>query len=574
MLGMALQTSAPSGGSVPTKSLIVAGAGPTGLAMALFALRSGLSVRIVDKAPGPSRYSKAVGLQYRVSELLSYLGLADRFVTAGTAPGRVAMYAGRRLLLTLRFFDFSHLTGRGAFVPVAIMIPQSETERLLGKALNELGCRIEWNTELVSLSQNGVGVTAALRRSDGSEIEAEADWLVGCDGSHSIVRNLLGLDFAGKSTPVSFVILDVDSCWPRDRSSVHVWFHRDGSAAAMPLPGARRWRLFIETSGQPQTTGFGLDDIRRLISERTENSGVDLGRCLWQSEFRINCRMVERLRVGRVFLAGDAAHIHSPTGGQGIATGLQDAANLAWKLGQVRRGGPAELLDSYAAERLPQIRRVLAETDRNTNLFVAPNPALRLLRDQIVLPLLRRAATQRRLVRKLSQLDVTYRASVLSRHHDTHWWRGGTRLRAGDRAPDLMFDRDGDNGATTLFAILQEGKLVALVGHTPGWNAQSSALVVALEQLGIATFAVTNEYDSGPLVDGPCPRLRDRHGELARLYGMSGQYICVIRPDGHVGLFQRPIRISPIRTWLAGLYPSSSVSAAFASVETETKGPR
>jgi 2-polyprenyl-6-methoxyphenol hydroxylase-like FAD-dependent oxidoreductase len=204
--------------------------------MGLLALRSGLSVRIVEKAPGPSRYSKAIGLQYRVSEVLAQLGIADRFLAAGSAPGRVAMYAGNRRLLSLEFTDFSRLAGRGAFAPVSLMIPQSETERLLNEALGERGARVEWNTELEALSQSNSRVCATLKSGNGERDEAEADWLVGCDGAHSSVRKMLGLSFEGKSSPMSLMIADVESAWPSDHATVHVWFDRDGSVAAIPLP--------------------------------------------------------------------------------------------------------------------------------------------------------------------------------------------------------------------------------------------------------------------------------------------------------------------------------------------------
>ncbi len=477
------------------------------------------------------------------------------------------MYAGARVLLKLSFFDFRNLAGQGAFAPVGIMIPQSETEELLGQALNERGGKVEWGTELESLSQSSAGVIAVLRRSDGDREHAEADWLVGCDGAHSAVRKLLGLGFGGKSVPVSFLIADVESGWPRDRDSVHVWFHRDGSIAAMPLPGPRSWRLFVETTRHTAATPLAFDSLAQVVAERTEQADVDVGRCLWQSEFSINCRMVDRLRVDRAFLAGDAAHIHSPTGGQGIATGLQDAANLAWKLGQVQRGAASELLDSYAAERLPAIRHVLEATDRNTNVFIAPTPALRALRDFIVLPMLRQQAVQRRLVRSLSQLDVSYRAGPLSQHIDARGWRGGTRIRAGDRAPDLVFAASSDGKEVSLFALLQEGRPVAFIGLAPTRNDQASALAAALQRLDVATHALAGVNLGGSAF--ACPIVRDRHGDLARLYGMTGSFVCIIRPDGHVGLFQRPIEIQPIRTWLARLYPVAAVRAAFATLGTD-----
>jgi 2-polyprenyl-6-methoxyphenol hydroxylase-like FAD-dependent oxidoreductase len=534
--------------------LLIVGAGPTGLAMALFALRAGLAPRVVDAAAGPSRFSKAVGLQYRVSELLAYLGLAEKFRAAGTEPVLVNMFAGEKRLLSLAFADFSDLAGRGAFVPVGIMIPQSETERLLGEALAAQGGAVEWGTSLVGISQTDSEVTATLRRADGRKEEAGMPWLVGCDGAHSAVRKLAGLTFEGKSYPLAFVIADVESRWPSDHDVVHVWFHADGSAAAMPLPGAGRWRLFVETTRQKAPAGeISFADICRLMAERTGARGVDFGECLWRSEFRINCRMVDRFQAGRVFVAGDAAHIHSPTGGQGITTGLQDAANLAWKLGRIVGGAPPALLETYSAERLAHARAVLAETDRNTRVFIAPTPALRLLRDRLVLPLLRRPGMQRRLVRRLSQLDMNYRESPLSRHESSGWSRGPA-VRAGDRAPDVTFRLGA--AERTLFSLLRPGRFVALLGaHAAG----AASTADSLRRIGIDAYRVADDRAASDQEW----TLIDAHGDFGRLYRMRGDFICMVRPDGYVGLFQRPIRVAALRRWLVRLFSLTSVAAAF-----------
>ena len=552
---------APAGSARMRPDLLIVGAGPVGLSLALFALRAGLAPRIVDRAPGPSQHSKAVGLQYRVSELLACLGLADRFKAAGTSPGLVNMYAGRERLLSVAFADFSALAGRGAFVPAAIMIPQSETERLLGEALREQGCAVEWNTALAGLRQDAASVIATLCGAGGETEEVSVPWLAGCDGAHSSVRKLAGLGFAGKSYPLSFAIADVESAWPEDHGSVHVWFHRDGSAAAMPLPGRRRWRLFVETTqqlaGNAAAPEIDSAELRRMMRARTGNGDADIGRCLWRSDFRINCRMVDRFRAGRVFVAGDAAHIHSPTGGQGITTGIQDAANLAWKLARVRDGAPDSLLDTYGEERHAHARAVLAETDRNTRVFVAPTPWLRFLRDRLVLPLLRRPGVQRRLVRKLSQLDMNHRESPLSQHRDAG--RPRAALRAGDRAPDIRFAQARGGADLRLFDLLGRGRLAALLGAgVPPETASAAAR--ALDSLGVATHTV-----AGQRVRGAAGAvLVDAEGEFARLFGLEGDFLCIVRPDGYVGLIQRPLALAPLRDWLGRVSSPSAVAAAFA----------
>lgn len=558
-----------SGGRV-----LVAGAGPVGLALACHLRRLGLPVRVVEKRPGPSTTSKAIGLQYRVSEVLARLGVADRFLARGLTPTVVNVYEGERRLLRLRFRAPEGVSGRGAFAPRAILIPQSDTEEILAGLLAELECPVEWNTELLSYRKEGVAVVSRIRRPDGREEEAVSDWLVGCEGAHSAVRRQAGIAFAGKTYPLLFFMADLRLDWEVAHGENHVWLHRDGSFAALPLPAPGTWRLFVEV---PDRAGrrpdrLTLEEIRRLMAERTGREATVLGDPLWLSEFRIHCRMVDRMRSGRVFLAGDAAHIHSPTGGQGIATGIQDAANLAWKLARVAGGAPDSLLDSYEEERLPHAAEVLDETDRTTKLLFAPGPGWRLLRDLIVLPILRSEAVQKRMFGKFSQLHVHYRGSSLSREDVRGWRRRG--IRAGDRAPDIAFLRPATGETTTLFELLRPLEPVVLLGD----SARSTRLAAALAALEIGAFVVAEAGEGGPTPagrevsvageGGATPpareRLLDLHGDLRRLYRLRGEFLCLVRPDGHVGLLQRPIDEEGLEAYLRRICRPSDVERALA----------
>jgi 4,5-epoxidase len=543
-------------------SVLIVGAGPVGLALALALTRAGIAVRIVDKAARPSTTSKAIGLQYRVSEILAILGLADRFLAAGGSPTAVNMYVGRRRLAALRFVAPAGLSGTGAFRPQGIMIAQSETERLLGEALAQVGVRIEWNTELIALAQGGDRVTARLRRPDGEE-QVRTAWLVGCDGAHSTVRKQIGLRFDGKSYPMAFFMADVEIDWAPSHEENHVWFHRDGIFAALPLPSQRQWRLFIEVTDRPDSGTLTAGVIRTLMVERTGGVEATLAEPTWLSEFRISRRMVDRMRVGRVLVAGDAAHVHSPMGGQGIATGMQDAVNLAWKLGRVIGGAPDALLDSYGAERLPQIRAVLEETDRNAQIFLAPNTALRLLRDFLIVPVMRLPYTQKRMFDRLSQIYVSYRGSVLAVDDvDRGWWRSRP-LEAGDRAPDVSFRIAGNSDQTTLFRCLESMRPVALIAPPPHADASLlSRLCKALGSLDIDGYLVV--LSSGRSIQAPELRcLVDHHGSLGKLYGMRAEGLCLIRPDGHVGLFQRPVRLHRLRDYLAAICADDALARAW-----------
>jgi 4,5-epoxidase len=548
--------------------VLIVGAGPTGLALACQCLQQGLRVRILDKKPGPSTTSKAMGLQYRVSEVLACMGVADGFLERGGTPTIVHMFAKRQPILQLRFEGFGDAAGQGAFAPRPIMIPQSETEQLLWDAVRERGGEVEWETEFLDFTQDGEQVTARIRHANGAEEQLVCDYLVSCEGAHSVVRKQAGLKFAGKTYPLVFFMADVALDWSADQSTTQVWFHPDGSCAALPFREAGRWRLFVEMSKQADQypDGVTLDVIRDLMAQRTGDAETKITDPRWISEFRIHCRMVDHYRNGRVFVAGDAAHIHSPAGGQGIATGIQDAVNLAWKLGRVLQGAPDSLLDTYEAERLPKAQEVLQETNRVTAVMFAPTRFKRLLRDYLVLPVLNLRWTQRKMFAKLAQLHVNYRESRLSRHEETARGRTRSRIRAGDRAPDVAFQTSGGQ-TLTLFQMLQEVRPVVLIGPDPrtGDACRYNRLLEALEQLDVeAHLLVSPEADAWR--DHP-RALIDAHGDFRRLYGMTPEFLCLIRPDDHVGLFQRPIDETALRHYLGHLSSQEAVKLAFASAK-------
>jgi hypothetical protein len=346
---------------------------------------------------------------------------------------------------------------------------------------------------------------------------------------------------------------------------VYVWLHEDGMFSAIPMPGERRWRLFVESGKQVSegATEVTLDLIRRLMAERIGDRTTKISNPTWLTEFRISCRMVDRFRERRVFLAGDAAHIHSPTGGQGITTGVQDAYNLAWKLAMTLRGAaPDSLLDSYSEERQHAVRGVLKSTDRISNVMLAHSRAGQLLRDQVVLPLLRSKAMQKKMTRKLSQLDLNYRELDLSAHQEAGLL-GRARVRAGDRTADVLFYDARTNEQTSLFTLLSRSQLFALLGPS-GRPDKLARLTQSLGRLGIACFQVLPE-SAPPAHD--IASLIDVTGDFQRLYGARGEFLYLIRPDGYVGLFQRPIDERALRAYMTKLYTADALKEAFAAPE-------
>ena len=292
--------------------------------------------------------------------------------------------------------------------------------------------------------------------------------------------------------------------------------------------------------------------IQALAAQRTGRNFV-IRDPVWLSDFRINARMVDRFRDRRIFVAGDAAHIHSPLGGQGIATGVQDASNLAWKLAAVlREGAPDSLLDTFDEERRPIARQVLRRTSFVSNIAFAMNPIMRFVRERLIFPILRRPFVQKRMIGRMSQLEMNYRGRSLAAHFDRRFSR--VRVRGGDRVPDVVFKRG--SAKVSLFELIGSFGMIALFG--PGQN--SHEIAAALGALHIRSFFVSRQ-SAGTLPD---QYLEDVYSDFARLYGAEGPFLYLIRPDGHVGLFQKLAEADPLAGYLKRVRAPEAVNAAFA----------
>ncbi|HSK27832.1 MAG TPA: FAD-dependent monooxygenase [Jiangellales bacterium] len=482
-----------SGGAV---DVLVVGAGPTGLALAAQAHRHGASVRIVDRAPDQVHESRALAVQPRTLEVLRGTGVSDRLVARGNDGIRLVLHGARR---TARLPLFDAGVDDTAY-PFVLFVSQAETESALADHLAVLGVRVERGVELTRLEQHGDVVRAGLDGRDG-RADALARFVVGCDGSRSTVRQLAGIPFRGKAYPQAFVLADVEVDGPLEQGAVHTWFTSMGLMFLFPLGSPATWRL-ITTRGRPEeapTEPVGLEGLQRSVDQVT-GSTLRLRDPVWLSDFRVSCRQAARYRAGRVLLAGDAAHVHSPAGGQGMNTGIQDAWNLGWKLALVARGiAPDSLLDSYESERLPVGRDVLRLTDR---LFtVATSPRVAWARTRVVprvAPLVMRLPVRSAGFRRVGQLSVGYRGSPAVAPPERR--RG---LGPGDRLPDAPVTVAG-----------MRTRLHDLVGG-PGFH----VLVLGDSSAPRANRA----YVSVHWVARP-PRA------LAR----ADRYV-VVRPDGYVG---------------------------------------
>jgi 2-polyprenyl-6-methoxyphenol hydroxylase-like FAD-dependent oxidoreductase len=324
--------------------VLVVGAGPAGLFMAAELNRHGVSCRIIDKNDGPTRDSRAASIQARTLEILESIGLADEFVQAGNICHAAATYTSDHKLI--KYLTFDELDSAFPFV---LQLPQSQTERIVARYLARLGTEVERRVEVVAFEQDEDGVRATLQPADAGQETAHASYLVACDGAHSPVRHALGVSFSGDDYPTDFMTADVQVDWKLPRDQHAFFFAAEGMLAFFPLPRGRATIAADIGPAQGHHAPLGepaLEDLQAIFNARTP--GGVLSDPIWKMYYRVHCRQAERYQVGHVFLVGDAAHVSSNIGGQGMNTGMQDAYNLGWKLGLVLNArSPAILLDSY-----------------------------------------------------------------------------------------------------------------------------------------------------------------------------------------------------------------------------------
>jgi 2-polyprenyl-6-methoxyphenol hydroxylase-like FAD-dependent oxidoreductase len=403
-------------GSATDCEVLVVGAGPTGLVLACELLSQGIDARVIDKNDGAVLETRALGVHARTLEMLDGMGLVERFLDHGQRVRRFRWYSDGRPIAT---FDLSRAGSRYGFM---LDIPQDQTEGLLKVRVVELGGGVEQSVELTGLSQNADCVTATLKDAGGSHRMMTADYLVGCDGCHSRVRHELGLAFEGHPYAQDWLLADVLVDWSRDEDSVQALFN-SGMAPLIGFPMRdHRWRLTVPFAGQRRSGLPTLEEFQDFVNQRAPER-PRLSDPTWLSSFRVHRRSTDTYRQGRVMLAGDAVHVHSPAGGQGMNTGMMDAHNLGWKLALVARGqAPEMLLDTYGEERGPIASKVLSLTHTLVVVGTLESGFKRVLRDALLPPATRLTTLQRRAARRLSQIGFDYRASRLAR------WGGGERV--------------------------------------------------------------------------------------------------------------------------------------------------
>ncbi|ASG22596.1 FAD-dependent oxidoreductase [Nitrospirillum viridazoti] len=484
--------------------ILIVGAGAAGLTLALDLARRGVGFRLVEKNAGPFPGSRGKGLQPRSLEVFEDLGvLADLQAVGGPYP-TVLTYEGGQVVRT-QLHDVQPPTPAEPYGN-PLMVPQFQTEAVLRRRLAGFGHAPAFAKELTSFDQDAEGVTARLRTTEG-EVSLRARYLVGTDGGRSFVRHALAIGFPGETLPFRAIIGDMPiaglafDAW-------HRWYAPDAQLALCPLAGTDLFQVVAQVPDEVTPT---RDLISAIVRERTGRDDLTVGEPTWLSTLRVNLRLADRYRMGRVFIAGDAAHVHPPTGGQGLNTSVQDAYNLGWKLAAVLRGASDGLLDSYEAERRPIAAHVLGLSGR-------------LLGQMGTAEGMRRG-------RETRELDLSYRDGPLA----TESGAVHGRVVAGDRAPDAPC-RTAAGTPTRLFEVYQ-GPHFTLLGYGVdedgaggGWPEEVRALTVA------------------PQGSGQPADLADDAGHVAQAYDLTPGTWVLVRPDGYIAATARDA--GAIRDWL------------------------
>lgn len=521
--------------------VLIVGAGPTGLTLGIELARRGIPFRLIDRERERPTTSRALGTQPRTVEVFDMMGIPTSELHPATQPRGFQFMEGPR---TLGRVEFADRAGR----PALLVMNEADTERVLEARLEAAGGHVERGVEFAGFRTDGVGIIATLRDSEATS-DVPARFLIGCDGANSTVRRDAEIAFTGSTYPERFLLADLELDWQISHDVGTVWFgHREGLVAAIPLPAERQWRLIVafNPEGEDVPRFSEAEAATRAEEELRRRAEIPVRRVgdpLWASAFHVHRKIAGRYRVGSVFLAGDAAHVHSPVGGQGMNTGIQDAFNLGWKLALAAQGLAAPgLLDSYEDERRPVAQAVLRATDAGTRIVLGANPVGRAIREYVFPTVLSVTPIRDRLQAALSELAINYRASSLSVDTAHERRRPGMRnqggLRAGDRVPDasLLAPRTGET--ITLFELFSSGWTMLVTNDDPGASGTPEAVVRLIAQTHETVGDMVRPYliqRGGSATTTTDAMLSDVTGEALRQFGPHGGQVLLVRPDGYLG---------------------------------------
>lgn len=506
--------------------VVVIGAGPSGLSLATQLIRYGVDFVIVEKNEGVTPFSKAIGVQARTLEIYEQIDLAQRAVEQGAIAGKARMVVGGEVRAEI---DLSNIGQGLSAYPYMLLLEQSKNEQLLYEYLRNRGKDVLWKTEFKSLSQTDHGVAAQIVNAAGSSQTIEAKYLVGCDGAKSLVRHALGLEFQGSTVERMFFVADVQVDWKFSHDALHVCLSPDSLLAFFPLKGNDRYRIvgsFPEEFAKEEGEVL-YEEIERRIQEEAKLD-LDIHDVDWFSTYKVHTRHVNKFSEGRCFLAGDSAHIHTPAGGQGMNTGIQDGYNLAWKLALILEGKASEqLLDTYNEERLENAKNLTRTTDRVFQFMASPEWFLAFLRINVLPPianfLVGLDSVRNFVFPLISQIGINYRHGTLSQHAGDE----NFTIKAGDRMPYFLVD------GRSVFDKLRAPRFHLLVFSTEKIDYRSLQADLESEYPGLLDF---HEIALSP--------------EVAEAFGRDESFSVFLRPDNYIGFLSTEVLSAAIRTYL------------------------
>ncbi|MDI9818493.1 MULTISPECIES: FAD-dependent monooxygenase [unclassified Legionella] len=520
--------------------VLVVGAGPVGLFCANELIRHGLNCRIIDKKTTLSDKSKALGIHIRTLDVMADCGFIDQVLTQGHQVDGALFKVEDKQLADISFAALK------ANYPFLIDLPQDQTEQILNQGLLNKGLTVEWQTELTSIEQTTNNITALIKHNNGNVEKVTASWIIACDGSHSTLRELVGAKFIGDNYKQTWWLADLFIDWHLPQNKMIIYVSKEGPVACFPI-GEKRYRLVMTAPEELSGKTPALTEIEQVFRKRCGDEKATLSNPLWISQFGINHRQIDNYRHNQVFFAGDAAHVHSPMGGQGLNTGIQDIYNLVWKLALVKKGiAKNNLLDSYQLERHPVGKEVLKKTGIMTHMILLKNPLLIRLRNHLVKWLTSFATLRELIAGDLAELRISYDKSPIVKSLGKK-----IKLTAGTFPPDFFLMEAQTKEVKSLQAIIRGTKhhLFLFAGDD---QKQFPALLktasFASQHLGswVNVHLIISHENMIP--DSFSVFIDD--GEIHQRFALTQTAAIWIRPDKYIGLTQSPINQEELGNYL------------------------
>lgn len=527
---------------MPDSDVLIVGAGPTGLTTAICLMQLGIKCLVIDKKDEPIKTSNALGVQSRTLEIWEKLGIVDEALSQGHFIKGINIYSNEKQLGHIL------LKGLKAAYPYVLTLPQAQTEKILLEKFSALGGVVQRGTELISLTQHAQGVETVCRKND-KDMNLSVKWLLGCDGTHSSVRELLGIPFVGKNLSQHFVMADLEIKGPLEQDRMHGFWSPQGVMAIFPMKNYSR--LIAEVSNDPEfseTKGAPSFEIFDKLMKERSHFKVTLGEPLWTSSFWIHEHVVSKYAKGRVFLLGDASHEHSPVGGQGMNTGIQDAYNLCWKLAFVEKGYvDSKLLNSYEKERLPVAKTLVQAATKATNIITTRSSFLKALRLFVLKCITRFPSLQNKIAGAVSELNINYAGSNLVSEKGI--WKNG--VAPGWRIPFCTIQDKGQTLSLQKLLAIDKYTLIVFLGKE------------TLSQRKIDTFLqfINNKYAylmevivvAGLKQSSPSENIKvvnDLNGIFHRKFSAKKPCFYLVRPDQYVGFRANALNEGALKSYM------------------------